>query len=284
MLGSSLVSVFCNFKDYEIYGLGRSYSNAILKEKQYIYSFENFNSEDLKGEVFDIIIHTAALTDIHLCEKEKSLANKINIDASIEIAKLALNCNAKLIYISTDSIFDGISGNYSEFDIPAPLNHYAYTKYIGELKVQEICKENSLIVRTNIYGLNCPSRNTIAEWAIKEWTNNRQINGFDDVYFNALYTEQLADILIEIIEFNIDYKILNIGSSEFISKYEFLNKLRSRLGYGNNLLLKSSSSELIGFKNRPKNTTLNLTRLKSVLNIPTFDDGIDKLIKKLNFE
>jgi dTDP-4-dehydrorhamnose reductase len=280
MLGSELASYFNSFEDYEVFGLGRSETNIFSNERQFIFNLESFKSEELEDEKFDIIIHTAALTDINLCESNKKLADKLNIDASVEIAKLAKTCNAKLFYISTDSVFDGKAGNYNETEIPSPLNYYAFTKYAGELKVLEFYEKNCLIVRTNIYGLNQPFRNTIAEWALKEWSNNKQINGFEDVYFNALYTGQLAEILKNLIELNLDEKILNVGSSEFISKYDFLNKLRLKFGFENTLLKKSNSSNFISNIKRPLNTTLNLSKLEKIIDVPTFEDGIYELANK----
>ena len=280
MLGSELASYFNSFGEYEVFGLGRSETNIFSNERQFIFNLESFNSEELEDEKFDIIIHSAALTDINLCESNKKLADKLNIDASAEIAKLAKASNAKLFYISTDSVFNGKEGNYSETEIPAPLNYYAFTKFAGELKVLEFCEKNCLIVRTNIYGLNQPFRNTIAEWALKEWANNKQINGFEDVYFNALYTGQLAEILKNLIELNVNEKILNVGSSEFISKYDFLNKLRLKFGFENSLLNKSNSSNFIRKIRRPLNTTLNLSKLEKIVDVPTFEDGICKLANK----
>jgi dTDP-4-dehydrorhamnose reductase len=280
MLGSELAFYFNSYEDYEVFGLGRSKTNILSNERQYIFNLESFKSEQLEGNTFDIIIHTAALTDINLCESNKQLADRLNIDASVEIAKLAKSCNAKLFYISTDSVFNGTAGNYNETEIPSPLNYYAFTKYNGELKVMDFYEKKSLIVRTNIYGLNQPFRNTIVEWALKEWAKNKQINGFEDVYFNALYTGQLASILKNLIELNVEEKILNIGSSEFISKYDFLNKLRLKFGFENGLLKKSKSLEFISNIKRPLNTTLNLSKLEKILDIPTFEDGINKLANK----
>ncbi len=281
MLGSELATYFNNLPEYEVFGLGRSKTNLLLNERQYIFNLENFKSEELIGEKFDIIIHTAALTDISICESNRDLADKLNIYATVEISKLAKLNNAKLFYISTDSIFDGNKGNYDELAKPSPLNYYAFTKYAGELEVLKFNSPNSHIVRTNIYGFNQPLRNTIVEWAIKEWSNNKQISGFDDIYFNALYTGQLAEILKNIIEFNLQEKILNIGSSEFISKYDFLNKLRLKLGYDDKLLMRSKSSIFISNIKRPLDTTLNLSKLEQIIEAPTFDDGINKLANKL---
>jgi dTDP-4-dehydrorhamnose reductase len=281
MLGSDLVGYFSAFKDYEIFGLGRSKTDLLPLNRQFIHNLEYFKSEDLNGYSFDLIIHTAALTDINLCESNRILADKLNINASFEIAKLAKVSQSKLFYISTDSVFDGEKGNYSELEIPVPLNYYAQTKYLGENKVLETYEENSTIIRTNIYGVNEPFKNTIVEWAINEWSKNNPIRGFTDVIFNALYTSQLSDILQQLIVLNINEKILNIGSSEFISKYDFLNKLRIKLGYEEKLLIHSNSSEFVSQIKRPTNTTLNVSNLKNLINVPSFDDGIEKLVNKL---
>ncbi len=280
MLGSELVTYFKNFEEYEVFGLGRSKTNSLLNDRQYIFNLENFKHEELKGEEFDIIIHTAALTDINKCESNRDLADKLNIHASLEVSKLAKSNNAKLFYISTDSIFDGKKGNYDELENPSPLNYYAFTKHAGEIEAVKIYYQNCVIVRTNIYGLNQPLRDTIVEWAIKEWMANKQISGFDDVYFNALYTGQLAEILKKLIEINLQEKIINIGSSQFISKYDFLNNLRIKLGYDDKLLKRSKSSNFISNIKRPLNTTLNLSKLEQIIKAPSFDDGINKLATK----
>jgi dTDP-4-dehydrorhamnose reductase len=143
-------------------------------------------------------------------------------------------------------------------------------------------EQNSIIIRTNIYGLNFPLRNTLVEWALKEWSNNKKINGFDDVIFNALYTNQLAEILKKLIEYKIDSRIINIGSLDFISKYDFLNKLRLKLGFDTNLLIRIKSTNFKSNIIRPKNTTLNLTKLAYIVDVPCIDHGIEKLVLKIN--
>jgi len=281
MLGTELVSFFKTFSNYEVFGLGRTATDNLLSQNQYIFNLENFRFNNLKEKDFDIIIHTAALTNLDICENDLALATKINIDATKEFSKLAKYNNAKLIYISTDSVFDGAKGNYNEKDKPAPLNNYSYTKYKGEEEILKINENNSIVVRTNIYGVNQPFRNTIVEWAIKEWSNNKQINGFEDVKFNALYTGQLAEILKKIIETNFNEKIINIGSSEYLSKYDFLNKLRTKLGYKEDLLKKVNTSKLVSKIKRPLNTTLNTSKLETIIIPPSFDNGISKLVSKL---
>jgi dTDP-4-dehydrorhamnose reductase len=281
MLGSDLVKSFTEIGSYEIFGLGRTMTKNIISENQLQINLEDFKFQNIKTPNFDIIVHTAALTNLNLCEQNQLLAKKINIESTQEITKLAKSINAKLIYISTDSVFNGAKGNYSETDLPSPLNYYAYTKLKGEEIVMDLYGKNSLIIRTNIYGINEVPRNTLVEWAIKEWSCTNKINGFNDMYFNALYTKQLAIILKKIIEVEFYDNILNVGSNEFISKYNFLNRLRIILGYNESLLNSCKSEEFKSEVNRPLNTTLNLSKLNKIITPPGYDDGINELIKNL---
>ena len=101
----------------------------------------------------DIIIHAAAYTDVDGSEANKELAFKINAAGTENIAQSAKLCRARLIYISTDFVFDGTKKSpYVEEDIPNPINTYGKTKLEGEKHIQAICP-NHLIIRTAwLYG------------------------------------------------------------------------------------------------------------------------------------
>lgn len=281
MLGNELVSLFQGLDDFETYGLSSSI-NPKLGSYQFVIDLTKpFNLKSL-GFIPDVIIHAAALTDLALCEREPALAKRVNTEASGVLAALS-NSNTLVIYISTDSVFDGYKGNYRESDIPNPLNVYAKTKLEGEREVKRKCKGKSLIIRTNIYGMHNPMKNSLCEWAYKSWVRNKPISGFTDIVFNAVYTGQLAYTLKELIYAPELPDILNIGSNEAISKYDFLELLRIKLKMEDRLLLKSVSSDFPAVIERPKNTSLDTSILSAFLKIPDYDHGlslwVDEMIK-----
>lgn len=183
----------------------------------------------------DIVIHCAAITDVNLCNLDTSLADKVHVEAT---KILASNCiRSKFIYISTDSVYDGRQGNFSETDEPSPTNYYAFTKLKGEEQVQKYVN-SSYILRTNIFGFLSKSGTSLFEWGIGNFLNNNKIYGYDNIYFNPLFTKELAKIISQFILNEFPVGVYNIGSNEFISKFTFLNYIGSNLMKSNNFLSK----------------------------------------------
>jgi dTDP-4-dehydrorhamnose reductase len=95
-----------------------------------------------------LVIHTAALTDVRKCETEKELAYDVNVNGTRNIFEAA--AGTKIVYVSTDYVFDGEKGNYSEGDAVNPVNYYALTKLLGEEIIK--CGSGNLVIRTSFVG------------------------------------------------------------------------------------------------------------------------------------
>ena len=147
----------------------------------------------------DWIIHCAAMTDVNACEDNLDLAMQCNADITRYLAKLATKVNSHILYISTDCIFDGLKGNYSENDDPNPINNYAKSKLEGEMAVMVECPE-ALIIRTSIFGWNLQTKFSLAEKVLNQLVNTGPFFGFNDVYFSPLLVNDLSSILIQMIE------------------------------------------------------------------------------------
>ena len=118
----------------------------------------------------EVIILAAAMTNVDRCEIEKKLATKINIEGTDNVLKASLKVNSKLIFLSTDFIFDGSkeNGAYTEKDTPNPLNHYAKTKYEAELSIINSECEYLICRSSVLYGWNKLKLNFIT-W-MNYWT------------------------------------------------------------------------------------------------------------------
>ena len=151
----------------------------------------------------DIIIHTAALTTVRGCEENKSLAMKVNVEGTHNLASEFKNSNpdGKFVYISTACVFDGHSGMYDELSIPHPKNFYSLTKLLGEYEVKSLT--NSLIIRTNFV-----SR--------KKWPYPK---AFTDRFGTYLFSDQIAHGIHEVIQNNLD-GIIHIVGDKKISMFE----------------------------------------------------------------
>ncbi len=231
--------------------------------------------KDFKPE---IIIHCAAHADVEVCEENQEETERINVFGTRNLVNSLNSCQAKLVYISTDLVYDGEKGYFNEDDRVNPLNCYGKSKYKGE---QEALKaRNSLILRTNFFGWNILDKFSLGEWVIHELTHERTIRGFEDCLFSSIYTFELAKILDSTIQKDLS-GLYNCGSSTFISKYQFALDIADKLGF-DKTLVKPISVDEFGFKaKRGKNLALNTSKLVQdiFIDIPPISYSIDRFVE-----
>ena len=226
----------------------------------------------------DVVIHCAAIVNVDLCEDNIELATELHVKTTEIIANYLDSNNGRLIYISTDSVFDGEKQSaYSESDPVSPLNVYAETKLMGEKPVQLM--GNGLILRTNIVGWTQGSDTSFAEWILKGLIDKTPLNLFHDVYFSPLHVDDLSSIIGRIIDRPV-FGLYHCTSSDSISKYDFGKKM-AKIFQLSDLNINRVSVDSMKFKaNRPKNMALNVKKIGLALecNLPSAIDVI-KLMK-----
>ena len=282
MLGKDICSSLLAQDNLEVFGVNRTEDVNLDKDHSISCDITDFAelTNILEYVNPDIIIHCAANVNVDGCEKDKEYAYKLNAEATRVLATYN-PINTKFVYISTDSVFDGETGNYREEDETNPLNYYAWSKFQGErLALKE--NPNSMILRANIYGFHKSEGNSLVEWALKNLRENKKILGFDDVYFNPVYTNQLAKIITELL--NIDFKgIIHIGCENIVSKYEFLIRLAQKFSMDTNFISKSSIDSINFNAKRPKNTNLNIDKLLNMVKFSVrLEDGFTELFRDYN--
>ncbi len=222
------------------------------------------------------IIHCAALTNVDQCEDDPDEAWRVNVEMTRHLAAAACRVRARMIYISTDSVFDGETGQYCEDDTPGPLNVYAKSKLAGESVVHEELKE-SLIIRTNIFGWNARDKLSLAEWILGRLEASQTINAFVDVIFSPILVNDLSRIILDMLKRELS-GLYHVAGSEVCSKYEFAVHLANVFGLDERLVLPASvaSSELKA--PRPRNTSLQTTRICRALSesMPDVHSGLQR--------
>ena len=208
-----------------------------------------------------IVINCAANTEIDFLEKNAQIAYSINGDGAKNLAVAAERSNVRFIHISTDGVFDGICGNYTEDDKPNPINVYARSKIIGEEHVIKNCS-NHVIVRTNFYGYH-PQNKFLFNNILSKFRKKEQIIGFDDVIFTPLEVSNLSRLILDMASSNY-VGILNLASNESISKYQFCCRIAEAFGFDLNLIRRGSIDDAGFIAKRPKNTSLVNTRSKQI--------------------
>lgn len=222
------------------------------------------------------VIHCAAATNVDWCEQQPEATYAINVTASRIIAEIAARANARMLYISTDSVFDGERGHYAETDSPAPLNIYAQTKLHGE---QTVLAGNPLaaVARINLYGWNTQPKQSLAEWILGQLVLGNVVPGLTDTIFCPILANDLAQVLLAMVDQELA-GLYHVVGSEPVSKYEFARRLAAAFGFDPAKVLPVRMIE-VGLKApRPRNTSLNTEKISNALGIsmPDVDSGIKR--------
>lgn len=230
----------------------------------------------LDEEKPDWLIHCAALAVVDKCEDDPEFAHTLNAKLPGMIAEAVNERGIKMLYISTDAIFDGQKGDYLETDQPNPINVYAQTKLDGEKAVLE-ASPGAIVARVNFYGWSLTGKRSLAEFFFNNLEAGNQIKGFTDVYYNPLLVNDLAQILTEMLCKGLS-GIYHVVSSEKLSKYDFAVKLANTFGFSPELITPISVQDM-GLKAvRNNNLTLNTEKLQNDLGrkLPGIDEGLKR--------
>ncbi len=235
------------------------------------------NSSELKHiEQFkpNLIIHCAALTNIDVCEDDPEQAYRENVLASRNIAELANQAGAYLIHISTDAVFDGKKGNYSEADKPNPISVYGKTKLEAEREILSIHPSSS-VVRTNIYGWNKRDKFSLAEWMLSKLENNDELPAFKDIIYSPILVNDLIIQLFALYDKKFSGTI-HLAGGQSCSKLDFANILADVFALDESLIKATSIDDLDFKAPRGKNISLDVSHAQELLNtpLPTVRDGL----------
>ncbi len=224
------------------------------------------------------VIHCAAATNLDWCEDHPTDAAAINTRASAVLAGIAKDVDARFIYISTDAVFDGSKGNYSEDDAPTPLNIYGRTKLRGE---QEVIRANpsALVARVNIYGWNAQNKLSLAEWVLDGLRAGRTVPGFTDVYFTPILVNDLAEILLAMLDRNLT-GLYHVGGSEKLSKFDFARKVALTFGFDPGQVAPARLADAPLRARRAPDMSMNTGKIVKALGraMPDADSGLRRFL------
>ena len=174
------------------------------------------------------VIHCAAATSVDGCEADPAMAFRLNRDMAQAVARGARAAGSRLVHISTDAVFDGESGGYTEDDEPHPINVYGQSKLEGEQAVAEAYPE-ALIVRTNIYGWNAQPKQSLAEWFLSNLEAGNRCPGFTDAWFSPILVNDLGRLLVAMLGAGLT-GVYHVAGGECVSKYDFGVRLAGVFG------------------------------------------------------
>jgi dTDP-4-dehydrorhamnose reductase len=193
----------------------------------------------------DVVVHAAALTNVDECETSKKLAWETNVEGTRNIAEATKACGAFLFYVSTDYVFDGEKGNYTETDTPDPINYYGLTKLKAEELVKELIDEYCIARPSVIYGAT-PAADKInfALWLISSLKQRKPV---------------------EIIQRRLT-GTFHLSGATRINRYDFAKSIASAFKLDSTLIIPSVSSEFAWVARRPKDSSLSVVKAHETLN------------------
>jgi dTDP-4-dehydrorhamnose reductase len=209
------------------------------------------------------VLNCAALASLEECERDPARARAMNVTAPANLAIACAEFGARLLQVSTDSVFDGTRGMYSEDDIPSPVNVYASSKLEGERVVRQSLPR-SLVVRTNFIGVPVKTGAGLADWIAGSVEAGTPIKGFDDVIFSPLLATTLAERLFDMMDEQLQ-GLYHLGSSDSISKYDLAVSIAAELGHPDANIERTSLSSMPMTVKRPLNTSLVAKRAEKAL-------------------
>ena len=217
----------------------------------------------------EIIIHTAALTNVDECEVNKEKAWRINVEATRSIVRAARVVKSYIMYVSTDYVFDGEKGLYTERDLPNPINYYGLTKLVGEELVRSSGLLYTIIRPSAIYGIGGSKKN-FAEYVIEKLLKGEEVYALVDQYVSPILNTLLAEAIIEIIDIK-PMGILHVAG-ERMNRYEFALKIAETLNLPKDKIRKASMEDMKYWKaKRPRDSSLNIDKAKKLLKTEFFN-------------
>ena len=188
----------------------------------------------------DVIVHTAGMSSLAKCEESWDLAERINVIGTKNIIRAInkFNPKIKLVFLSSDYVFDGERGNYSEKDIPKPKTIYGKNKLKSERDISKNL-ENYIIIRSaNVYGRG----GNFFNFLVRNLEESKPEKYFSNSFYTPTYIDYLLEAIKKLIEKNFK-GLIHIVGKERTSRYSFALETAKAFGKSPSLVIESKQSE-----------------------------------------
>ena len=242
-------------------------TDIILQDDQEHFKVLDITNEEqvnalLEKEKPDVIIHLAAMTNVDGCELNPNQAQLINV---LGTENLLNHFMGKFIFVSSDYVFDGEDGPYTEDDDVNPINVYGKTKLEGEASVRKLSND-WVILRTNvIWNIGGNFKASFADWVVDELQSNRHIRIVADQWNNPAWTVDLGNVIETLIQHDAN-GLYHHGSSRIINRYDFACMIANVYELNSSLIEPITTKELNQSAQRPLQCGLITKKLENDFN------------------
>lgn len=281
LLGQKLIYQLIGYPDFIVYASSRGENRTIL-QKRYQYIPLDITDQSEVDETIDeikpdIVINTAAMTNVDACEDDKEGCWDLNVNATKYLIEACERVNAHLIHLSTDFVFDGEEGPYSEDAKPNPLSYYGESKFASE-ELVKLAKCPWSIVRTVlVYGVaDNMSRSNIVLWAKGALESGKELTVVDDQFRSPTLAEDLAHGCV-LIAMNKAEGIYNISGGEYMCVLDLVKRVARFYDLDESKVKAISSSTLNQSAKRPPRTGFIIDKAEKDLGYKpsSFEEGLE---------
>jgi len=218
----------------------------------------------------DVIVNTAAITNVDYCETKKEHCLLVNSES---IDHLNISKKRHFIQISTDFVFEGNEGPYSEGNNPKPINYYGFSKYQAEKKILTKNWNYSIVRTCLVYGEDDESNN-ILMWVKRALQKKESLNIVDDQYRTPTHVNDLCNGILRIIEAN-STGLYNISGAEYLSIFDFVCNIAKGYGFDASLINRSRTIDINQRAIRPVKSGLLINKAKRDFNFEPTNDFLN---------
>lgn len=270
LLGQKIVYAALKRNDIQLLATSKGESRLHIKSGFDYASMDITQADEVAGIVEEFkphcIINTAAMTNVDACEKDQENCWKMNVEAVRTMTELCELYNIHLIHLSTDFVFDGEKGYYSEEDVPNPLSHYARSKYESEKVVQQARIDSAIIRTIIIYGVvDDKQRSNVVIWTINSLRQQKDINVISDQMRSPTLAEDLADACVQA-ALKRATGIYHVSGSETMSILDMVNRTADFFQLDKKYIHPVTTDQLKQPAKRPLLTGFNIDKAKRELN------------------
>ena len=285
LLGQHLVKLLLDTTTHEIIATSKSEPRGIIQSSRiHYYSLDITDGMEVNLLIDkigpDVVVHCAALTQVDECEQNPIKAWEVNVTATRFIVDAAKKINAFFVFISTDFVFDGMSGPYKESDILNPVSYYGSTKVAAEKAVAESGLQYAIIRTCLLYGnILFGNRSNIITWVKDNLKNGQQIKVVSDQMRTPTYVEDLAKGVLLVVEKRTT-GLFHISGKDFLSPYEMAMSTAAYLNLDATLIQKVNADVFVQAAKRPVVTGFLIEKAKMQLGFEplSFTEGIKKML------
>ena len=240
--------------------IGTSFSNNKINLLKFDIKNPNIEPLNLERTGHKAVIIAAYKSNIFYCENEPSKAYEVNVDGVLQLIKNLSKTTLKIIFLSSEYVFDGIQGNYNDDHPRNPKTVYGKHKKIIEDRIKNLT-DNFLVLRlSKNYGLK-KGDNTILDEAANLLSQRKEVLAAEDQYFNPTFIDDLVQAITNIQEKDLK-GYMNVCTPEIWSRFEMYTQLAQITNQDINLIKKIKLYDIPEMKGRPLNTSMVCNRLK----------------------